>query len=147
MSEERSEGVTGADMAEAFLRTVTHDLTSEGTPAPPDWSSMFAVLIQGPAFVPADFESNVPGQSVNERAWAYVEPYVKAYRRLNFGSRRLFITERGRLGTSSQYVFLQSLALLLLPPLVLFPFSKLSCPDYIKSLTVSGTEIVDRIFT
>jgi len=62
MREERSEGVTGADMAEAFLRTVTHDLTSEGTPAPPDWSSMFAVLIQGPAFVPADFESNVPGK-------------------------------------------------------------------------------------
>jgi hypothetical protein len=109
MIDGRAEGVTEAEMTETFLRTLTHNLTAEGTPAPPEWSSMFTVLVNGPAFVPVDFEFNVPGGSVNERAWAYVEPYVKAYRRLNIGPRKLFMTEKGRLGTSTRSVLLKSL--------------------------------------
>ena len=107
--DDRRQGITVAEMTETFLRSFTHNLTAEGTPAPPQWSSMFTVLVNGPAFVPVDFEFNVPGKGVNERAWAYVEPYVKAYRRLSLGPRKLFITKKGRLGISTRSVLLESL--------------------------------------
>jgi hypothetical protein len=91
-------------------RTLTQNLTAEGTPALPERPSMFSVLINGPAFVPADYttNSNSSDESDNERAWAYVEPYIKAYRRFSLGGRRIFVTEKGRLGTSSQYAYSQA---------------------------------------
>ena len=150
-----AEGVAEEDKREAFLRTLTHNLTAEGTPASPEWSSMFAVLIHGPAFVPADFEFNRPEESVNERAWAYVEPYVKAFRRANLGARKLFVTEKGRFGTMSRYVFLESLALLLLGGFfggggVSSQLSRPQvslCPECTNNSTISGLWVLNKTYT
>ncbi|KAE9368201.1 HET-domain-containing protein [Stipitochalara longipes BDJ] len=135
MLEDMAEGVTEEERTEAFLRTLTNNLTAEGTKAPPEWSSMFTVLINGPAFVPADVTTNSTSsnENVNERAWAYVEPYVKAYRRISLGSHRIFVTEKGRLGTCSPYVGPKKNGIYIVPgcqmPIIIVPTRKPDSED------------------
>jgi hypothetical protein len=91
-------------------RTFIHNLTAEGTPALPEWPFMFSVLINGLAFVPADYTTNstLSDKGDNERAWAYVEIYLKAYRLFSLSGRRISVTEKGRFATSSQYTYSQA---------------------------------------
>lgn len=75
-----AEGVTEEEGIEPLSRTLTHNLTAEGTPALPEWPSMFSVLINGLAFVPADYTTNstLSDESDKERAWSHILRHIGA---------------------------------------------------------------------
>ena len=86
---------------EILWRTLVMNRTIDGTVAPDTWSSLFAVILEGPSRVPSDFEAPQIGLSADERAIAYIQPFLQAIRQLRAGTRCLFETDGGRLAVAN----------------------------------------------
>ena len=86
---------------ETLWRTLVMNRSVDGAVAPESWSSLFAVIINGPSFVPAEFEAQQIGLSANDRAIAYIQPFLQANRMLHAGKRSLFETDSGKLGVAN----------------------------------------------
>jgi hypothetical protein len=87
--------------AEILWRTLVLNRKIDGTTAPDTWSSIFAVILEGPSLLPADFEAPQVGLSADNRAIAYIQPFLQATHQLRVGGRWLFTTDGGRLGIAN----------------------------------------------
>jgi hypothetical protein len=87
--------------AEILWRTLVLNRKIDGTTAPDTWSSIFAVVLEGPSLLPADFEAPQVGLSADNRAIAYIQPFLQATHQLRVGGRWLFTTDGGRLGIAN----------------------------------------------
>ena len=86
---------------ETLWRTLVLDRSIDGTVAPKTWSSMFAVVLEGPSLVPVEFDAPQTGLSAVDRAIAYIQPFLQAARQLRAGRRWLFGTDGGGLGVAN----------------------------------------------
>ena len=86
---------------ETLWRTLVLNRNIGGTVAPDTWSSMFAVVLEGPSLLPRGFEASQTGLSAENRARAYIQPFLQAVRQLRVGKRWLFETDGGRLGVAN----------------------------------------------
>jgi len=98
-------GISREDRVEELWRTLIFDRTTEGLLAPPEWSSLFSVIINGPSHVPSDFIP-IPANTQypeDQRAQAYIKPYLDAVQRLMIGEHWVYMTEKGRLGVAEHF--------------------------------------------
>ena len=86
---------------ETLWRTLVLNRNIGGTVAPDTWSSMFAVVLEGPSLVPIEFEAPRTGLSAENRARAYIQHFLQAVRQLRAGKRWLFETDGGKLGIAN----------------------------------------------
>ena len=86
---------------ETLWRTLVLNRSIDGTVAPNTWSSMFAVLLEGPSLVPEEFDAPQTGLSAVGRAISYIQPFLQAAHQLRVGKRWLFETDRGDLGVAN----------------------------------------------
>lgn len=86
---------------ETLWRTLVFNRNIDGTVAPDTWSSIFAVILQGPSLLPVEFEASQIGLSADNRVIAYIQPFLQATRQLRTGKRWLFETDGGRLGVAN----------------------------------------------
>ncbi len=97
----------------SLYRTLIGNRTLKGTLPPPEWESMFKVLIYGPSFVPDDFMAEPPANepsiqadhlsTQDQRAQAYVQPLIETIWH-NLNKRKVFITREGHLGLADEEV-------------------------------------------
>ena len=86
---------------ETLWRTLVLNRDIGGTVAPDTWSSMFAVVLEGPSLLPTGFEAPQTGLSAENRARVYIQPFLQAVRQLRAGKRWLFETDGGKLGVAN----------------------------------------------
>ena len=87
---------------ETLWRTLVLNRSIDGTVAPDSWSSLFAVVLEGPSLLPLECEipqTELP--SAEDRARAYIQPFLQAVRELRVGKRWLFETDSGKLGVAN----------------------------------------------
>lgn len=86
---------------ETLWRTLVLNRDIGGAVAPDTWSSMFAVVLEGPSLLPTGFEAPQTRLSAENPARVYIQPFLQAVRQLGAGKRWLFETDGGKLGVAN----------------------------------------------